>query len=95
MAHSPNLHWTESTGTKFWRKKKKKIQVVPYAAYDLEHLPWVNYKFHQPEIRWFGGYSPHKPPFGVRSRKIGVLFWSSPRKAVLLIATQLGSAGVS
>ena len=23
--------------------------------------------FHQPEIRWFGGYSPHKPPFGVNS----------------------------
>ena len=36
---------------------------------------WVNYTviFHQPEIRWLGGYSPHKPPFGVRSGEVVVI----------------------
>ena len=26
--------------------------------------------FHQPEIWWLGGYSPHKPPFGARSCEV-------------------------
>ena len=26
--------------------------------------------FHQPEIRWWGGHSPHKLPFGVRSCEV-------------------------
>ena len=29
---------------------------------------------YQPENMWFGGYSPHQPPFGVRS---SCLVWSS------------------
>ena len=29
--------------------------------------------FHQPEIRWLGGYSPRKPPFGVRSCEVGII----------------------
>ena len=27
----------------------------------------------KPEIRWFGGYSPHKPPFGVRSCEVVII----------------------
>ena len=36
---------------------------------------WANYNliFHQPEIRWLEGYSPHKPPFGVRSCEVGII----------------------
>ena len=30
-------------------------------------LLYVCIIFHQPEMRWLGGYSPHKPPFGVNS----------------------------
>ena len=29
---------------------------------------------HQPEIRWLGGYSPHKPPFGVRSCEVVIIY---------------------
>ena len=29
--------------------------------------------FHQPEIRWLGEYSPHKPPFGVRSCEVVII----------------------
>ena len=29
--------------------------------------------FHQPEIRWLGGYSPHKPPLGVRSLQVAMI----------------------
>ena len=35
---------------------------------------------HQPEIRWFGGYSQHKPPFGVCSRSFEVAI-TSPQPA--------------
>ena len=27
----------------------------------------------EPEIRWLEGYSPHKPPFGVRSCEVATI----------------------
>ena len=29
--------------------------------------------FHQPEIRWLEGYSPNKPPFGVRACEVVII----------------------